>query len=84
MTSVQMGAMRNEMAAFVTRQDTPPVVQQMSQQAMPTQGFNPDSAMKQIAQPMNTPSFQRAMFNINGKTTPGETGADHFAYGNSR
>jgi hypothetical protein len=84
MSAAQMGAMRNEMAAIAQQQSTPVMARQASMQAPPTQGFNPDHAMKQIAQPMNTPSFQRAMFNVNGESTPGEVGQNHFSYGNAR
>ncbi len=84
MASAQMGAMRTEMAAIAQQQSTPVMAQQPSIQSAPAQGFNADHAMKQIGMPMNTPSFQRAMFNVNGETTPGEVGQNHFSYGNAR
>ena len=79
MASAQIGGMRNQMAAIAQQQSTPVMAQSPSMQVAPPQGFNPDHAMKQIAQPMNTPSFQRAMFNVNGESTPGEVGQNHFS-----
>lgn len=84
-TSVQMGQVRNEIAAVAAQQQsTQTMTQQRPMEQGSTQGFNPDLGMKQIAQPYNTPSFHRAVTRSFGSDTPGEVGQNHFNYGNAR
>lgn len=85
MSAVQMGQVRNDIAAVAAQQQSTPVMAQQTTMAeAPSKGFNPDLAMKQIGQPYNTPSFQRAVTRAFGSETPGEVGQNHFSYGNAR